>query len=61
MSRFRDTRLVSVNLQEGAKLWNLKEGGRSCKQHQVEHWKTIFKFGNFKGVGKIDTRGVGGK
>ena len=38
-----------------------KEGGRSCKQRQGEHWKTMFKnqFGNFKGRGKIDTGGGG--
>ena len=37
-------------------LWYLKElGGAAAKQHQVEHWKTIFKkklFGNFKGGGQ---------
>ena len=27
----------------GAKLGYLKRGGRSCKQHQGEHWKTMFK------------------
>ena len=38
-------------------------GGRSCKQHQGEHWKTIFK--KISSVilrgGEIDTRGGGGE
>ena len=27
----------------GANLGNLKRGGRSCKQRQGEHWKTMLK------------------
>ena len=38
--------------KEGANLGYFKKrGGRSCKQHQEGHWKTIFKneFGSLKG------------
>ena len=44
-----------LNLQGGGELVVLKRGERSCKQHQVEHWKTMFKkisFGNFKVGGR---------
>ena len=45
-----------------ANLGYLKKRGRSCKQRQGEHWKTMFKsvlILRGGGGGKIDTRGGG--